>query len=45
MTIFDFADKHPWWTFVYLLTICSIVPYYLRGWFRFSKTTVTQEKK
>ena len=26
MTVFDFADKHPVWTLVYLLLICLAVP-------------------
>lgn len=26
MSILEFADAHPWWTFFYLLVIASILP-------------------
>ena len=25
MTLFDFADKHPWWTLFALLVVCQTI--------------------
>ena len=40
MSLFDFADKHPWWLLVYLIFIMPFLPWIaicMKGFFNFSK--------
>lgn len=42
MGIFDFADKHPWWTLLYLVIICACLT---EGLKRLIKITVNNNQK
>ena len=41
MTLFDYVDKHPWWTLLYLMIVSNAIA----GWFRVNLHRNSKETK